>query len=111
MSIFETVSKVRKTEEEADRLLEEARRDEHEAIARSLARRRELLEEARRTAAEEIRRRRRAMKDETDEELRKLEGAAETEKAELGSRAERHGDEAARGALEIFLRTCGQERG
>jgi len=106
MSVLETVGKVRKAEEEADLLLEEARRNEREAMARSLARRRGLLEEARQGAAEELGRRRRTMEDETAVEIRELEEAAETEKAELASRAEGHGDEAADRALELFLQAC-----
>lgn len=103
MSILETVDKVRKTEEEADRLLEEARQAERAAVAEALARRRDLLEEARLEADEAIARMRLDIEGEKERKRREVESATETRKKGLRLRAGRNADEATRRALKLFL--------
>lgn len=111
MSILETVDKVRKTEKEADLLLEEARQGERAAVAGALARRRDLLEKARRKADEAIARLRLDIEEEKEKGHREVESATETEKNEIRTRAGRHAEEAARRALELFLSTVRTDEG
>ncbi len=103
MSILETVDKVRKTEKEADRLLEEARQRERASVAEALARRRDLLEESRLEADEAIARLLLDIGEEKKKGRREVESATEAEKNEIRTRAGRNADEAARKALKLFL--------
>ena len=104
MSVLETVTRVKRAEEEADALIERALREEREAVHAALEERKRIIDEARQAAAVETERRREAGRAESGAETRRLEKAAEAEKEELAARASRNGDEAAAFALDLFLR-------
>lgn len=103
--MLETINRVRDAEQEADRLIEEARVWEKEEMARALRTRKDLLEEAIRAAEEELRRIREAVDGETEREKEAIDLAARQECEDLRAQSGAGAEAALLLAEKVFLST------
>ena len=110
MSILETVTRVREAEEEAQRILEEAHRDEKDAIAGALEQRRTRLAGAKKRARERGLLKEKELGREKEEQRLLLEARVEKEKKVLRESARHRAEEALQGALDLFLSACRKDR-
>lgn len=111
MSILETINKVREAEQEADRLIDEARAEEQRKVAEALRRRKELLGEAAATAERQIAEIRARLEQEESGEAGTIDGEAERECRELRALAEKNRAVASAAALELFHSAFSGSRG
>ncbi len=105
VSILETINRVREAEQEADRLIEEARAAEQQKVAEALRRRKVLLGGAVQEAERSLEEFRARLEREERDAAERIDRETEEECRQLRDLAEHNRERASAAALESFLAT------